>query len=65
MAVADEQSPIPFDVWWEQSASPGCVDIHAANFTEDQKRYVRALARIAWQRGAYHAMTGNLTPPTH
>ena len=59
MAVADEQSPIAFDVWWEETIAPTIAT--GPCMTE----FVRATARLAWQRGAYHAMTGNLTPPTH
>lgn len=56
----EQQSPIPFDVWWEESIVPVMC------FADSQAaKTARNLCRLAWQKGAYHAMTGNLAPPTH
>ena len=64
MAVSDEQSPIAFDVWWEEHGGDAIPDSTSCS-NEEFVEAIRATARNAWRQGAYHAMTGNLTPPTH
>lgn len=60
----EQQSPIAFDVWWREEALPRLTD-RGFLIDDDLVEMARLHCRIAWQRGAYHAMTGNLTPPTH
>ena len=55
----DEQSPIAFDRWWEEARTAVIF------YGTEEERATKLLCRTAWRQGAYHAMTGNLTPPTH
>jgi len=64
MAVADEQEPIAFDAWWEKHGADALPD-RPTKSQEEIVAAICAIARAAWRQGAYHAMTGNLTPPTH